>query len=220
MEGRFWCCKGHRLISLDRRVPPWPLPCSGQRGSAGALVRPGSLSRLISTSGGGDNMRAFSSIASITIHFGLAATVLLGSATSVRSNPTRPTEVSIVLPRIVSGPPVFIWAPSGPPTVRTDLGKIRIPDFTLQTRAPVYAPGPALTTSAAPRSDQTNGWVLLGSQEGPQVLTGPLPRYPELLRLAGIQGRGLLEAVVDTTGGGGEESILGISAKNAGVVSA
>jgi hypothetical protein len=36
--------------------------------------------------------------------------------------------------------------------------------------------------------------------ERPEYVTGPRPRYPEVLRLAGINGRALAEFVVDTTG--------------------
>ena len=61
---------------------------------------------------------------------------------------------------------------------------------------------------------------MIGSQDGPQVLTGPLPRYPELLRQAGIQGRVLLEAIVDTTGQVLRDSILVVSATQSEFVAA
>jgi periplasmic protein TonB len=37
-------------------------------------------------------------------------------------------------------------------------------------------------------------------EEKPSVLSAPLPPYPELLRQAGIQGRVLIQAIVDTSG--------------------
>jgi protein TonB len=37
-------------------------------------------------------------------------------------------------------------------------------------------------------------------EEPPAILAGPLPAYPELLRQAGVQGRVVLEVVVDTAG--------------------
>jgi protein TonB len=36
--------------------------------------------------------------------------------------------------------------------------------------------------------------------ERPERLSGPLPRYPEMLRQAGIEGVVMLEFVIDTTG--------------------
>ena len=44
-------------------------------------------------------MRAFSGVASITIHVGLGAAVLLGPAKTGRSNPKSPDPVSIVFPQ-------------------------------------------------------------------------------------------------------------------------
>jgi protein TonB len=49
---------------------------------------------------------------------------------------------------------------------------------------------------------------------GPEVLTGPLPVYPELLRQAGIQGRVVLEAIVDSGGRVVPGSIAVVSATN------
>src|SRR3989442_3218434 len=37
-------------------------------------------------------------------------------------------------------------------------------------------------------------------EEKPSVLSGPQPQYPELLRQAGVQGRGMVQAVIRTTG--------------------
>ena len=58
----------------------------------------------------------------------------------------------------------------------------------------------------------------LGEMKHAEVLTGPLPVYPELLRQAGVQGRVVLEAVVDTTGRVLAASILVVSSTNPGFV--
>ncbi len=46
------------------------------------------------------------------------------------------------------------------------------------------------------------------------MLAGPVPAYPELLRQAGIEGRVVLEAVIDTTGRVEPGSIGVVSATN------
>jgi TonB family protein len=48
----------------------------------------------------------------------------------------------------------------------------------------------------------------------PERLSGPLPRYPEMLRQAGIEGSVRLEFVIDTTGSVEEESIKVLQASN------
>lgn len=50
------------------------------------------------------------------------------------------------------------------------------------------------------------------------MLAGPLPAYPELLRQAGIQGRIVLEAVVDTAGRIELSSLAVVSAGHPGFV--
>jgi TonB family protein len=52
----------------------------------------------------------------------------------------------------------------------------------------------------------------------PEVLSGPLPVYPELFRQAGIEGRVILEARVDSTGRVQRASISVISATHPGFV--
>jgi protein TonB len=51
-----------------------------------------------------------------------------------------------------------------------------------------------------------------------EILTSPLPLYPELLRQAGVQGKVVLEAVVDTTGRVLPLSISVVSATNTSFV--
>jgi len=164
-------------------------------------------------------MRAISSVVSITLHVGLGAAVLLGSANTGRSNPLRPHEVPIVfrplehsdesggvlgLPGLVTIPPVdvrFIPAPLLPK-----------PGVTMPAFSPAYS-GPV-----NPGTGQPGGLDGLLAEEHAEVLTGPLPVYPDLLRQAGVQGRVVLEAVVDTTGRVLAQSISIVSATNPGFI--
>jgi len=164
-------------------------------------------------------MRTLSSVASITIHVALGAAVLFGTAKTGQSNPPRPPEVTIVfrplehshesggvlgLPGPVSIPPVdvrFIPAPMLPKTGAT------MPVF-----SPVYS-GPVSNPGTKP-----GGLDGLLTEEHAEILTGPLPVYPDLLRQAGVQGRVVLEAVVDTTGRVLSQSISVVSATNPGFI--
>ena len=165
-------------------------------------------------------MKAFSSVASMSVHVGLGAAVLLGTTKTGRSNPSRPHQVSIVfrplehsdelgeglgLPGPVSIPPVnlrFIPAPTLPQTGAT------MPSFSPAYSGAVSSPG----------TSQPGGLSSLLAEEHAEVLTGPLPVYPELLRQAGVEGRVVLEAVVDTTGRVLSQSVAVASATNPGFV--
>jgi protein TonB len=83
----------------------------------------------------------------------------------------------------------------------------------LQTLSPVFS---GAVSSAG--TGQPGGLGSLLTDEHAEVLTGPLPIYPELLRQAGVQGRVVLEAVVDSTGRVLAQSISLVSATNTGFV--
>jgi protein TonB len=53
-------------------------------------------------------------------------------------------------------------------------------------------------------------------EERPEVLSGPQPQYPDLLRQAGIQGRVLVQAIIDTTGRAEPQSVKVIQSPNPG----
>jgi protein TonB len=53
-------------------------------------------------------------------------------------------------------------------------------------------------------------------EERPEVLSGPQPQYPDLLRQAGIQGRVLVQAIVDTSGRAEPPSVKVIQSPNPG----
>jgi len=166
-------------------------------------------------------MRAMSSVTSITIHVAVGAAALFGTARSGRSNPTPTRQILAVFPQPVSTHPesgVGLPAPqipSGP-----DVPWIPMPLTVLQPGAPSY---PAFPTYA-PSNETTayghpsDGWGPALGEAGPEVLTGPLPVYPEFLRRAGVQGQVVLEALVDTTGRVQAASIAVASATNPGFV--
>jgi TonB family protein len=66
----------------------------------------------------------------------------------------------------------------------------------------------------APSSDQ----VFLESavEERPEVVSGPQVQYPDLLRQAGIQGRVLVQVIIDTTGRAEPQSVKIIQSPNPG----
>ena len=53
-------------------------------------------------------------------------------------------------------------------------------------------------------------------EEKPAVLSGPVPQYPELLRQAGIQGRVMVQAIIDTLGRAEPNSIKVLQSPNPG----
>ncbi len=155
-------------------------------------------------------MRAVSSAASLTVHIGLAAAVVLGTADVGRSRPARPAAVTVLFPRTVSASRQSRIGSTGVsiPTF-PDLMSIHVPVIAVQSGASTTPLDPMwstpVTTAGAGQGDM---WAAGLGQEGPEVLTGPVPAYPELLRQAGIQGRVLLEAVVDTSGRVSPDAIL------------
>ena len=165
-------------------------------------------------------MRAFSSVVSITVHVGLGAAVLVGTAKAGRSDPSRPIEPPIVFQPSPSGGEGGGASLPGPITVvQPDIGNMSITTPLPQTGAlmpsfsPVYA-----GTGSTPSTGQPGGMGTLFPEEQAEVLSGPLPIYPDLLRQAGVQGRVVLEAVVDTIGRVLAQSISVVSATNPGFV--
>ncbi len=53
-------------------------------------------------------------------------------------------------------------------------------------------------------------------EEKPEVLSGPPPVYPEILRQAGIQGRVMVQAIIDTTGRAEGPSVKIVQSPNPG----
>lgn len=161
-------------------------------------------------------MRAVSSAVSVAAHVGLGVLVLAGTTNRVRSMPASARDIEFVVSASPSrsapahgaqGLPLPLPAPP-------DAGP-------LSAAAPVIEGVPSLAPqfsgfvpSAAAPSQVAGAWAEAIGEAGPQVLTGPLPAYPELLRQAGVQGRVVLEAVVDTSGRVVPASVAVISATN------
>lgn len=144
-------------------------------------------------------MRAISSAASISIHAAAAAALLLGTTKQPKTKSTSIDTITAFVPepRQTAG----IGGGGG--------GEIQIPRVdwsmdpgTIRSLAPVLQPGalsPTFSTDWAPSS--TGGGVGNGGDGGvgvaelaPEVLAGPLPLYPDLLRQAGVEGQVVLEA--------------------------
>ena len=165
-------------------------------------------------------MKAFSSAVSITAHVALGAAVLLGTTRSGRSDPVRPVADTVFFQPAshVEGDGGGLSLPGPITVVPPDFGTIPVPTSpqtgaTLPSFSPVYSG--AVTN---PGTGQSGGLGGLFTEEHAEVLTGPLPVYPDLLRQAGVQGRVVLEAVVDTTGRVLSPSISVVSATNPGFV--
>ena len=52
-------------------------------------------------------------------------------------------------------------------------------------------------------------------EEPPVLLSHPVPRYPDILRQAGIEGRVVVEAVIDTTGHAERNGLWVVSSSHA-----
>lgn len=165
-------------------------------------------------------MKAFSSALSITVHAAIGAAVFFGTTKTGQTDPGRPLVEQIVFPPVhhsETGQGIGIPGPIniGPPPI---LGPISSQVPLPQTGTLIQSLSPAYNPDGHAGSGQPGGGSDAVTDEHAEVLTGPLPEYPELLRQAGVQGRVVLEAVVDTTGRVLAASILVVSRTNPGFV--
>jgi TonB family protein len=165
-------------------------------------------------------MRAFSSVVSITGHVALGAAVLLGTTKAGRSGPIRPVARTMFFqPALPVDGVGELSIPRPVTVVPPDFGAISVSTPLPKTGAtmPLFSPVYSGAVST-PGTGQPGGWTGLLTEEHAEVLTAPLPPYPDLLRQAGVQGRVVLDAVVDTTGRVLSPSISVVSATNPGFV--
>ena len=169
-------------------------------------------------------MRAVSSAVSITVHFAVGAALLLGSANRGRSDPPRPVERRIFFEPVQrvdeesarGGPSVPAPITVEPP----DLHDIVSPALSQPgATMPSFLPAVSSTDSTT-GAGQPGGWSGPLGEQAAEILTGPLPVFPDLLRQAGVHGKVVLEAVVDTSGRILPSSVSVVSATHPGFVSA
>lgn len=165
-------------------------------------------------------MHAISSAASISIHAAVAAAFLLGTTKSARPSPAPSDPPRIVFPRETTR---SLESNSdgggGLPSVNVprEVGPIPVAPMP-QTEAsarPVVPPDWVPGDRGWGR--EPTGWPSV-AETGPEVLAGPLPAYPDLLRQAGVAGQVVLEARVDTTGRVLRGSVVVVSATHPGFV--
>jgi len=147
-------------------------------------------------------MRAASSVVSLTTHVVVVVAALWATA-GVHPRPPQPPMIMPLGPSPATEPD----APA--PGVPVIEGDVTIPDIPLPHVEGGVVELPRVTFD--PRHDsgplfagQTtgDGTPLAASlaDELPEMLAGPVAAYPDLLRQAGIHGRVVLEAVIDTLG--------------------
>jgi outer membrane biosynthesis protein TonB len=149
------------------------------------------------------HMRAASSVVSLTTHVMVIAAALW--ATAAHPRPPQPPRIIDVGPgplidnepdaHVPRGPVIGEGAPiPNIPLPQVDGGVAELPRFTFDAR---YDSGPLFAGTAS-----ADGTALLPSlvDELPAMLAGPAAAYPDLLRQAGVHGRVVLEAVIDTLG--------------------
>jgi protein TonB len=165
-------------------------------------------------------MRNSDSLLSLAVHAAIVAAALRGTATA-RPKPS---------PAIGSD---TIWAlPYGTPD-QTDTplpvpGPAPLYDIRLPTMPPISLPTGASPTPGVDVLRSLHDATIQASGNGiswspfdenyPEVLAAPIPAYPERLRQAGVEGRVVLEAVVDSSGRVDETSIRVVLASHPGFV--
>lgn len=171
-------------------------------------------------------MRAASTAVSLTAHVVLVVAAL-GTTLGAHPRDPRP-HVIIDLPPFPTRPidapaPPAPPAPSAPPIE----GDVTIPPLSppiidgigggIPVAPAPRVPGPIFAPASPGSGDPVD--VSLVDQL-PAILAGPIPSYPDLLRQAGIQGRVVLEAVIDTVGQVEPGSIVVVAAAHPGFVAA
>jgi TonB-like protein len=147
------------------------------------------------------HMRTASSVVSLTVHVVVVVTAVWATTKAHSAVPSTPVTYVPLPPatRATHG------SASGIPAPIID-GGVKVPPIAL---SPIDAGLPRVTFD--PRQDL--GPLLAGTPQGdgmpmesslveelPVRLVGPSAGYPDLLRQAGVQGRVVLEAVIDTLG--------------------
>ncbi|HEY3280442.1 MAG TPA: TonB family protein [Gemmatimonadales bacterium] len=172
-------------------------------------------------------MRIASTAVSFTVHAGLALAAVWATARDAEPASQRIVMVEpITAPgtsrRVESTTPVAPNVPDGdfqlPPDIST------APPDGIAAPGPLFPARPLVAwidgTTGAPGSAGGEPIDVRLADDPPLLLAGPVPAYPDLLRQAGLEGRVVLEAVVDTTGRVEPGSIAVVAATNPAFVAA
>lgn len=165
-------------------------------------------------------MRAGSSFASLATHVGLVVAAVWATAEAHPRAPQSPVEWFAI-------PPSTPMDGDDPPAPRAPVlgGEVAIPTIPLPTIEggvvdvqrftidPRDSFGANIAGSASGVGDAVDVTLV---EEPPLLLAGPIPAYPDLLRQAGVQGRVVLEAVVDTAGHVEPRSVVVVASAHPG----
>jgi len=172
-------------------------------------------------------MRFTSSAVSLVVHGAVVASAVWGTAVGgPRTRPQPPIVLINNYPDNAAGPePALPPAPRLPDGFVPDDGipidiRWSAPDGITPARVTFAVgplPGKVLARSYGAAGDPIDASL---AEEAPAILAGPLPAYPEPLRQAGIEGRVVLEAVVDTLGRVEPGSVIAVTAGQPGFMAA
>lgn len=126
-----------------------------------------------------------------------------------------PTTSEPVGPTRLPSDPIFVSPPAGPVD---GIPPIQIGEPIDSRRFVVGSPIPPSCLTGCRAADSTGGSVYLEDRvdEPASVVTQATPVYPPILKAAGIEGRVVLQFVVDTTGAVEPESIKTIETSHGG----
>lgn len=165
-------------------------------------------------------MRAISSAASITIHTAMAAALLMGTTKPGRSESSSIDTIDVI---VYHAPSRTVGtgggAPSPIPVPHVDWSTDPV---TLRLLGPVLQPKVLIPTFSSDWVPSSRGGEAGFSvaEMAPEVLSGLLPLYPDLLRQAGVEGQVVLEARVDSMGRVQKGSVSVVFATHPGFVDA
>jgi len=150
-------------------------------------------------------MRAASSVVSLTTHV-MVVVAALWATSGVQARAPQPPRIIEIGPGPIREPDAPAPAPGGPlvdegVTVPDDIAPPTfeggVEDLPRVTFDPRHDSGPLF---AGRTPGDGTPWECSLVDELPLMLAGPAAVYPDLLRQAGVHGRVLLEAVIDTLG--------------------
>jgi len=141
-------------------------------------------------------------VAAVVAH----ATVLAVVLASHSARGAQPQPIFVAGPELWPAPnPIHTPPAPGAPPVAGSISPPDLPVIALPSMPPLEAGGPPVSqAAAAPAPVGIPGvgevWDSGVVDERPEVLSGPVLAYPEQMRQAGVQGRVVVEVVIDTLG--------------------